>query len=239
PNPVRTTPGCAQLAVTPVPSSLRASSRVNRMFASLLLAYERQLSQPCSRLGSPRSSLAAECASEVTVTTRAGADPVSFGTSRLVSRNGARWLTAKTCSNPSTVTRRSPSTRPALLMRTSMRSSEARRPASARTCSIEARSAISTFGGSRFGPTLVAPDQHDLGAHLGERGRCRLTDPGRRAGDYADLAIHGRMLAPAGSSTACALGMARVTLPESVSAVPRVERAWRAIPDPQDRKSVV
>ena len=43
PNPVRTTPGCAQLAVTPVPSSLRASSRVNRMFASLLLAYERQL----------------------------------------------------------------------------------------------------------------------------------------------------------------------------------------------------
>jgi hypothetical protein len=38
PKPVRTTPGCAQLAVTPVPSSLRASSRVNRMLASLLLA---------------------------------------------------------------------------------------------------------------------------------------------------------------------------------------------------------
>ena len=38
PKPVRTTPGCVQLAVTPVPSSLRASSRVNRMLASLLLA---------------------------------------------------------------------------------------------------------------------------------------------------------------------------------------------------------
>jgi hypothetical protein len=38
PKPVRTTPGCAQLAVTPVPSSLRASSRVNRILASLLLA---------------------------------------------------------------------------------------------------------------------------------------------------------------------------------------------------------
>lgn len=38
PKPVRTTPGCAQLAVTPVPSSLRASSRVNKMLASLLLA---------------------------------------------------------------------------------------------------------------------------------------------------------------------------------------------------------
>jgi hypothetical protein len=38
PKRVRTTPGCAQLAVTPVPSSLRASSRVNRILASLLLA---------------------------------------------------------------------------------------------------------------------------------------------------------------------------------------------------------
>ena len=38
PKRVRTSPGCAQLAVTAVPSSLRASSRVNKMFASLLLA---------------------------------------------------------------------------------------------------------------------------------------------------------------------------------------------------------
>ena len=38
PNRVRTMPGCAQLAVTPVPFSLRASSRVNKMLASLLLA---------------------------------------------------------------------------------------------------------------------------------------------------------------------------------------------------------
>jgi len=31
-------PGCAQLAVTPVPAGLRASSGVNKMLASLLLA---------------------------------------------------------------------------------------------------------------------------------------------------------------------------------------------------------
>ena len=38
PNRVRTSPGCAQLAVTALPSSLRASSRVNKMFASAGMA---------------------------------------------------------------------------------------------------------------------------------------------------------------------------------------------------------
>ena len=32
PKPVRTTPGCAQLAVTPVPPNLRARSRVNKIW---------------------------------------------------------------------------------------------------------------------------------------------------------------------------------------------------------------
>ena len=38
PKPVATAPGCKQLTVTPVPSSRRASSVVNRMLASLDLA---------------------------------------------------------------------------------------------------------------------------------------------------------------------------------------------------------
>jgi hypothetical protein len=48
---------------------------------------------------------------------------------------------------PSGVIRRSPSTSPALLTSTSIRPSPASRPASPRTCSSEARSAISACGG--------------------------------------------------------------------------------------------
>src|ERR1039457_807558 len=45
-------------------------------------------------------------APEDTVTIRAGALALSRSRSRSVSRNGARWLTAKVCSSASAVTRR-------------------------------------------------------------------------------------------------------------------------------------
>ena len=42
PNRLLTNPGCRQLAVTPVPESRRASSRVNRMLHSLEREYARR-----------------------------------------------------------------------------------------------------------------------------------------------------------------------------------------------------
>ena len=50
---------------------------------------------------------AAEYAADATLTTRAGADARSRSSSRLVRRNGPRWLVAKVASNPSTVSLRS------------------------------------------------------------------------------------------------------------------------------------
>ena len=48
-----------------------------------------------------RSMRLPRCAREATVTIRAGAEAFSRSSSRLVSRNGARWLTAKVISYPS------------------------------------------------------------------------------------------------------------------------------------------
>ena len=79
------------------------------------------------------------------MTTRLGALCLSTPNSRLVSRNGARWLTANVVSNPSAVTLRCISITPALLTSTSRRSWPARkRSAAPRTDSSEARSACRT-----------------------------------------------------------------------------------------------
>ena len=55
------------------------------------------------------------------MTTRAGALAFSRSSSRSVSRNGARWLTANVCSRPSAVTWRAAQNPPTLLTRTSSR----------------------------------------------------------------------------------------------------------------------
>ena len=63
------------------------------------------------------------CTLEETVTTRAGALCFSRSRSRLVSRNGARWLSANVRSRPSAVTCRVFQYPPALLISTSIRGS--------------------------------------------------------------------------------------------------------------------
>src|SRR6266536_1012715 len=84
-------------------------------------------------------------ADEVTVTTREGAPARSRSSSRLVSRNGARWLTARTHSSPSSVTRRRRMVRPALLTRTWSRSVRSWTCSASRwTCAREDRSASIT-----------------------------------------------------------------------------------------------
>ena len=55
---------------------------------------------------------------EATLTTRAGAEPTSRSLRSRVSRNGPRWLMAKVASNPSLVSVRADSTRPALFTST-------------------------------------------------------------------------------------------------------------------------
>ena len=57
-------------------------------------------------------------APEATVTTRAGALGFNRSSSRLVSRNGARWLSAKVCSSPSAVMCRVYQLPPTLFTRT-------------------------------------------------------------------------------------------------------------------------
>ena len=85
-------------------------------------------------------------ASEATVTTRAGALASRSGSSRLVSRNGPRWLTASIMSWPSLVRAGLRSVMPALFTRRSSRSSRASTSAAAaRTdaCSPRSQSTIS------------------------------------------------------------------------------------------------
>src|SRR2546425_1263205 len=82
------------------------------------------------------------CAFDATLTTRAGALAVSFGSSRRVSRKEAMWFTANVVSSPSSVRARSPMISPALLTSTSTRGSAvASSAASMRTARCDARSA--------------------------------------------------------------------------------------------------
>src|SRR5664280_2698399 len=76
------------------------------------------LRSPCK---SSKPILPMAWAPEDTVTIRAGALALSRSSSRSVSRNGARWLTAKVCSSPSAVTCRVAQNPPTLLTRTSRR----------------------------------------------------------------------------------------------------------------------
>ena len=55
---VATKPGCRQLAVTPVPSRRRASSRVNKMLQSLERLYALVALNPCFDCKSSKSSVA-------------------------------------------------------------------------------------------------------------------------------------------------------------------------------------
>src|SRR6266508_315343 len=85
------------------------------------------------------------CALEETVTTRTGALCCSRSRSRLVSRNGARWLRAKVRSSPSAVTCRVSQYPPTLLTSTSIRERLwSTSSASRRTSDWEDRSATST-----------------------------------------------------------------------------------------------
>src|SRR3984885_5447741 len=98
-------------------------------------------------------------AAEETVTTREGALRSSSPRSKLVSRNGPRWLVAKVVSSPSAVSWRRGEITPALLTRTSSRPCRPRTsPASRRTCARLDRSAVMTStwaSGTR--PGISAP----------------------------------------------------------------------------------
>jgi hypothetical protein len=83
------------------------------------------------------------CALEETVTTRAEALCFSFSSSKLVSRNGARWLRAKVRSNPSAVACRVLKYPPTLLISTWIRERLcSTSTASPRTCDWEDKSAM-------------------------------------------------------------------------------------------------
>src|SRR5215213_479525 len=74
------------------------------------------------RLKSSRSSFARLCAHKLTFTMRDGAHRWSIGKSRLVSRTGARWITASVPSIPSAVSHRLAYIAPALFTSASSRS---------------------------------------------------------------------------------------------------------------------
>lgn len=95
-------PGCApDLHATVARLALRhgATALVDAHGDALARVIDER--SPCR---SPKSMRPIDCAPEETVTIRAGAEPISRSSSRLVSRNGARWFRAKVCSSPSAVT---------------------------------------------------------------------------------------------------------------------------------------
>src|SRR5450755_206625 len=99
---------------------------------------------------------------EETVTTRAGALCLSRPRSRLVSRNGARWLRAKVRSSPSAVTCLVFQYPPALLTSTSIRGRRwSASAASARTPGWQDRSATNTSTcpppAARISPAALSP----------------------------------------------------------------------------------
>src|SRR3954447_61761 len=105
------------------------------MLASFDWLYARWPDHDRSPCRSSKSMRPWRCASEETVTTRAGALSMSRSTSRWVSRNGARWLSAKVRSRPSAVTCRLFQKPPTLLTRTSSRGSDASTSAASRRTS--------------------------------------------------------------------------------------------------------
>ena len=104
---VAMTPGCSEAATTRRPASRRASSRVNRMLHSFERPYARK------RAPAGRSIQVAKVEARAAMRLRGdiddarrrrcGADARSRSSSRLVSRNGARWLTAIVSSCPSRI----------------------------------------------------------------------------------------------------------------------------------------
>lgn len=97
-----TAPGCTAYDVTRVPSNRRASSCVNRTFASFDTLYS---GRPVGlsvgfRTASQSMPLAWKCIMLETFTMRAGALCFSRSSSSLVSRKWPTWLVPKASSNP-------------------------------------------------------------------------------------------------------------------------------------------
>ena len=118
-----------------------------------------------------------------------------------MSRNGARWLTAKVCSSPSAVMWRVLQYPPTLLTSTSIRGSlSSTSLASRRTCAWEDRSATNTSTfmpaaalisrAALFGAPAVPAGNGDVGAHRGQSQRGRPSDAGRGSGDQHGPAGH-------------------------------------------------
>lgn len=89
PRAVRTKPGSAALAVTPVPLSRSLSSRVNKMVSSLVVVYVRRWwkLRPVAR-SSKSMPLTWWCLEDATVTMRGGAEDRRRSPSSRVSKNG-------------------------------------------------------------------------------------------------------------------------------------------------------
>ncbi len=86
-------PGCRLLALTPCPASRAAYSLVKAVSASLDCAYAAIRSQCRSSWRSGQLISPQPWAIELTLTTRAGAEPASSPVSRRVSAKAARKLT--------------------------------------------------------------------------------------------------------------------------------------------------
>ena len=118
---------------------------------------------------------------DVTATIRGSGLSARRGSSRETRTNGPRTIVAKVRSKPSAVTSRVSSIVPALSTMTSMRGSRAR--ISAAAARTEPRSAMSAttvvtssvrrgrtqLGGGTLEAARIAADQHETGAHPGER----------------------------------------------------------------------
>ena len=133
---------------------------------------------------------------------RAGALAFSRSSSNVVSRNGARWLTAQVSSMPSWLSCRVPYMAPALLISTSSLGQRASTSAaSLRTAACDDRSATKVVDRCRLGcradrrrrdarSRLVAADDGDVGAERGQGLRGRQADAVGGARDQDVLALH-------------------------------------------------
>jgi hypothetical protein len=138
--------------------------------------------------------------------TRAGALFLSRSQSRLVSRNGARWLRAKVRSSPSAVRCRIFQRPPALLISTSIRGRRWRTwSASRRTCDWSDRSATNTSvcplaaaSISRAAPSVDTRSWPQIARrpHLGRAQGGRLADPAAAPGDQHRLGGHRPVVEP-------------------------------------------
>ena len=202
-KPVATSPGWKQYAVTPVPSSRRASSRVNMMLASFVSPY-RVNPRPFHERSALRSSNGMSLplwASEEVVMIRAGADALSRSSNRVVSRNGARWLSAQVRSMPSSVSSRFVNVAPALLIehvdagvareRLVRQSAHRRLRAQVGVEDVDLRSPLPLDARDRLRTAcVVAGHDRELGPAPGERLRRRKPDAAGGARDQDALIPH-------------------------------------------------